>query len=112
MRSRVGCGSTPAPAKDEGGSPGCLFLAYKGGSGRSGTEPPRGAGVTQRQLLEARECDCRSASGLSGLRQASGVWPRDAEQGGESGFASLFHHGLGGLPGGTQPHGATVKRVK
>ena len=52
--------------------------------------------MTQRQLLEARECDYRSASGLSGLRQASGVWPRDAEQGGESGFALLFHHGLGG----------------
>lgn len=67
--------------------------------------------MTQRQLLEARECDYRSASGLSGLRQASGVWPRDAEQGGESGFALLFHHGLGGLPGRTQPHGAAVKRL-
>lgn len=69
-----------------------------GGSGRSGAEPLGGAGMTQRQLLEAGDCDCRSASGLSGLRQASGVWPRDAEQGGESGFTSLSHHGLGGLP--------------
>lgn len=61
---RLGCGSSPAPAKVEGGSPECPFLPRNGPKWEVGAEPPGGAGMTQRQLLEAGGRDCRSAPGL------------------------------------------------
>lgn len=67
--------------------------------------------MTQRQLLEARECDCRNASGRSGLRRASGVWPRDAEPVESLGSLRSPTMVLGAAQW-TQPHKAAVKRVK
>ena len=44
---------SPAPARDEGGSPEYLSAAWKWAEmGRPGAEPSGGAEITQRQLLE------------------------------------------------------------
>ena len=45
----------------------------------------------------------------SGLRQATGVWPTDTEQGPESGFALFPHHGLEGLSVGLSLTGLLLR---
>lgn len=87
-----------------------FFLPRNGPKWEVGAEPPGGAGMTQRQLLEAGGRDCRSAFGLRPApgdgsvanRHGAGprVWVRSA----------LPPWSWGALRG-AQPRGAAVKRV-